>query len=115
MMNSGTTDTSTGEGHDVEVWVIQPLWTGVGCVVPPIRLSGVTGLTVLSKVKMMKWTTDDVTLLKKNYLDWTVSIDEIAEMLGRTRASVRAKARSLGMRRPIPTDITLEGREGFLP
>ena len=51
----------------------------------------------------MKWTDLEVDILKKNYLDWTVPIEEIAEMLGRTYGSITAKARDLGIRRPLPT------------
>ena len=50
-----------------------------------------------------KWTEEDIKTLRRNYLDWRVTVKEIAEKLGRTEASVIGKARHIGIRRPIPT------------
>jgi hypothetical protein len=49
------------------------------------------------------WTEEEEQVLKDNYQNWQVTIDEIAERVGRSKGAVRAKARDLRLRRPLPT------------
>ena len=57
---------------------------------------------------MTKWTKEEEDILTELYTNWEISVDEIADRLGRTNRSISSKARDMGLRRPIPTDMTLE-------
>ena len=48
------------------------------------------------------WTQQDKETLREQYPNWKVSVEEMAEIFGRTQASVRGMARYLGLKRPVP-------------